>query len=83
MKRVFSIILIFTASVNLYCDDFLEDISDFIFDDLARLVGIVVMIAAVVYFVKKFIKEQDDKGKSNANTNSKSEMDKETDKIDN
>ena len=44
-------------SVNLYCFDLIEDTFDFIFDDLAKLIGVVIILAAAVYFLKKYIKK--------------------------
>lgn len=63
MKRFFSTILIFAGAINLYCFDLIEDTFDFLFDDLAKVIGIVVIIAAVVFFVKKLNKDKNsDKG---------------------
>ena len=59
MKKIIlnSLIFIFTASVRLYCfDDILEDIFDD-FEDFFRIVGIIAMIIIVMYFVKRFIKD--------------------------
>ena len=47
----------FIVSINLYCFDLIEDTFDFIFDDLAKIIGIVVIIAAGLYFFKKYIKK--------------------------
>ncbi|WP_297208582.1 hypothetical protein [uncultured Brachyspira sp.] len=59
MKKLGIITLIFSfiMSVNLYCFDLIEDTFDFIFDDLAKLIGVVIILAAAVYFLKKYIKK--------------------------
>ncbi|MEI0605020.1 hypothetical protein [Brachyspira alvinipulli] len=59
MKKLGIITLIstFIMSVNLYCFDLIEDTFDFIFDDLAKIIGIVVILAVVIYFLKKYIKK--------------------------
>ncbi|ASJ21458.1 hypothetical protein [Brachyspira hampsonii] len=48
---------IFIMTANLYCFDLIEDTFDFIFDDLAKIIGIVVIIAAGVYIFKKYVKK--------------------------
>ncbi|OEJ15151.1 hypothetical protein BFL38_12620 [Brachyspira hampsonii] len=48
---------IFIITANLYCFDLIEDTFDFIFDDLAKIIGIVIIIAAGVYIFKKYIKK--------------------------
>lgn len=62
MKRFFSIILMFAGAINLYCFDLIEDTFDFLFDDLAKVIGIVVIIAAIVFFVRKYFNKNSDKG---------------------
>lgn len=63
MKKIYAIILTFIIAINLYCFDLIEDTFDFIFDDLAQLIGIVVIIAAVIFFVRKYLnKKNSDKG---------------------
>lgn len=59
MKKlgIITLISIFIMSVNLYCFDLIEDTFDFIFDDLAKIIGIVVILAVVIYFLKKYIKK--------------------------
>lgn len=59
MKKlgIITLISIFITSVNLYCFDLIEDTFDFIFDDLAKIIGIVVILAAAVYFFKKYVKK--------------------------
>lgn len=60
MKKFYSIILIFSVAVNLYCFDLLEDTFDFIFDDLAQIIGAVVIIIAVIYFVRRYLNKKKD-----------------------
>ena len=59
MKKLGIITLVstFIMSVNLYCFDLIEDTFDFIFDELAKIIGIVVILAVVIYFLKKYIKK--------------------------
>ncbi|AEM20687.1 hypothetical protein Bint_0051 [Brachyspira intermedia PWS/A] len=47
----------FIMTANLYSFDLIEDTFDFIFDDLAKIIGIVVIIAACVYIFKKYVKK--------------------------
>ena len=66
MKKLGLITLIsmFIISINLYCFDLIEDTFDFIFDDLAKIIGIIVIIGVAVYFLKKYMnkdKNPDDK----------------------
>lgn len=66
MKKLGLITLIsmFIISINLYCFDLIEDTFDFIFDDLANIIGIIVIIGVAVYFLKKYMnkdKNTDDK----------------------
>lgn len=63
MKKIYAIILTFIIAINLYCFDLIEDTFEFIFDDLAKVIGIVVIIASVVFFVRKYLnKKNSDKG---------------------
>ncbi|MDO6993654.1 hypothetical protein Q5M87_06480 [Brachyspira innocens] len=59
MKKLgfITLITMFIVSINLYCFDLIEDTFDFIFDDLAKIIGIVVIIALGLYFFKKHIKK--------------------------
>ena len=59
MKKLSLMALVsaFIMTANLYSFDLIEDTFDFIFDDLAKIIGIVVIIAAVVYIFKKYIKK--------------------------
>ncbi|ANN63629.1 hypothetical protein SZ47_02530 [Brachyspira hyodysenteriae] len=59
MKKLSLMALVsaFIMTVNLYSFDLIEDTFDFIFDDLAKIIGIVVIIAAGVYVFKKYVKK--------------------------
>ena len=59
MKKLSLMALVsaFIMTANLYSFDLIEDTFDFIFDDLAKIIGIVVIIAAVVYIFKKYVKK--------------------------
>lgn len=65
MKKIYAIILTFITAINLYCFDLIEDTFDFIFDDLAQLIGIVVIIAAVIFFVRKYLNKNKNSDKGN------------------
>uniref|UniRef100_UPI003F4B5F6D hypothetical protein n=1 Tax=Brachyspira catarrhinii TaxID=2528966 RepID=UPI003F4B5F6D len=59
MKKLSLMALVsaFIITANLYSFDLIEDTFDFIFDDLAKIIGIVVIIAACVYIFKKYVKK--------------------------
>lgn len=59
MKKLSLMALVsaFIMTANLYSFDLIEDTFDFIFDDLAKIIGIVVIIAAGVYIFKKYVKK--------------------------
>ncbi|WP_041177118.1 hypothetical protein [Brachyspira intermedia] len=59
MKKLSLMALVsaFIMTANLYSFDLIEDTFDFIFDDLAKIIGIVVIIAACVYIFKKYVKK--------------------------
>ena len=61
MKKLSLMALVsaFIMTANLYCFDLIEDTFDFIFDDLAKIIGIVVIIAAGVYIFKKYVNKKD------------------------
>ncbi|TXJ45806.1 hypothetical protein EPJ70_05355 [Brachyspira aalborgi] len=65
MKKIYAIILTFIIAINLYCFDLIEDTFDFIFDDLAQLIGIVVIIAVVIFFVRKYLNKNKNSDKGN------------------
>lgn len=65
MKKIYAIILTFIIAINLYCFDLIEDTFDFIFDDLAQLIGIVVIIAMVIFFVRKYLNKNKNSDKGN------------------
>ena len=59
MKKLSLMALVsaFIMTANLNSFDLIEDTFDFIFDDLAKIIGIVVIIAACVYIFKKYVKK--------------------------
>ncbi|EKV58166.1 hypothetical protein [Brachyspira hampsonii] len=59
MKKLslIALVSVFIMTANLYSFDLIEDTFDFIFDDLAKVIGIVVIIAAGVYIFKKYVKK--------------------------
>lgn len=59
MKKlgITALISLFIMTANLYCFDFIEDTFEFIFDDLAKVIGIAVIIAAAIFVFKKYIKK--------------------------
>ncbi len=61
MKKLSLMALVsaFIMTANLYSFDLIEDTFDFIFDDLAKIIGIVVIIAAGVYIFKKYVNKKD------------------------
>lgn len=61
MKKFVLMVLIsaFIMTANLYCFDIIEDTFEFIFEDLARIIGIAVIIAAAVFLFKKYINKKD------------------------
>ena len=65
MQKIYAIILTFIIAINLYCFDLIEDTFDFIFDDLAQLIGIVVIIAVVIFFVRKYLNKNKNSDKGN------------------
>ena len=52
-----ALISAFIMTANLYSFDLIEDTFDFIFDDLAKIIGIAVIIAAGVFVFKKYVKK--------------------------
>ena len=65
MKKIYAIILTFIIAINLYCFDLIEDTFDFIFDDLDQLIGIAVIIAVVIFFVRKYLNKNKNSDKGN------------------
>lgn len=57
MKKIILFIFInLILSVHLYCFDLIDDGLDFI-EDISKLIGIVVMILAVTYLVKRILRD--------------------------
>ncbi|WP_346679586.1 hypothetical protein [uncultured Brachyspira sp.] len=65
MKKIYAIILTFIIAINLYCFDLIEDTFEFIFDELAKVIGIAVIIAAVIFFVRKYLNKNKNSDKGN------------------
>lgn len=49
-------------SANLYCFDLIDDVDDFI-EDIIKLVIMVFVILAIIYFIKKVLKDDNISGK--------------------
>lgn len=57
-------IIIFIISYNfVYGFDLIEDTFEFIFEDLAQILGIIAMILAAMYFIKKILREDSNSSK--------------------
>lgn len=56
MKSLIILAMSFIVGVKAYCFDLIEDTFDFIFDDLAKVIGIIVIIGIIFYFIKKHSK---------------------------
>ena len=62
MKK--TIIGIFIISYNfVYGFDLIEDTFEFIFEDVAQIFGIIAMIFAAMYFIKKILREDSSSSK--------------------
>lgn len=57
---VFILISAFIMSTNLYTIDLIEDTVEFIFDDLAKVIGIIVIVGLGFYLLKKIYKKYSD-----------------------
>ena len=56
MKSLIILAISFIVGVKAYGFDLIEDTFDFIFDDLAKVIGIIVIIGIIFYFIKKHSK---------------------------
>lgn len=54
MKSLIILAMSFIVGLKAYGFDLIEDTFDFIFDDLAKGIGIIVIIAVIFYFVRKY-----------------------------
>ncbi len=54
MRSLIILAMSFVVGLKAYGFDLIEDTFDFIFDDLAKVIGIIVIIAIIVYFVRKY-----------------------------
>ena len=57
MKSLMILAMSFVVGLKAYGFDLIEDTFDFIFEDLAQILGIIVIIAVIFYFVKKHSKK--------------------------
>lgn len=57
-------IIIFIISCNfLYGFDLIEDTFEFLFEDVAQVLGIIAMILVAMYFIKKILREDSSSSK--------------------
>lgn len=57
-------IIIFIISCNfLYGFDLIEDTVEFLFEDVAQVLGIIAMILVAMYFIKRFLREDSNSSK--------------------
>lgn len=56
MRSLIILAMSFVVGLKAYGFDLIEDTFDFIFDDLANVIGIIVIIAIIVYLIKKLSK---------------------------
>ena len=57
-------IIIFIISCNfLYGFDLIEDTFEFLFEDVAQVLGIIAMILLAMYFIKKILREDSSSSK--------------------
>ena len=54
MRSLIILAMSFVVGLKAYGFDLIEDTFDFIFDDLAKVIGIIVIIAVIFYFVRKY-----------------------------
>ena len=73
-------IIIFIISYNfVYGFDLIEDTFEFIFEDLAQILGIIAMIFAAMYFIKKILREDSSSSKRFSYHREEDEEDSRTD----
>ena len=53
MRSLIILAMSFIVGLKAYGFDLIEDTFDFIFDDLAKVIGIIVIIAVIYYFIKR------------------------------
>ena len=56
MRSLIILAMSFIVGLKAYGFDLIEDTFDFIFDDLAKVIGIIVIIGIIFYFIKKHSK---------------------------
>ena len=57
MKSLMILAMSFIIGLRAYSFDLIEDTFDFVFDDLAKVIGIIVIIAVIFYFVRKYLRK--------------------------
>ena len=57
MKSLMILAMSFIIGLRAYGFDLIEDTFDFVFDDLAKVIGIIVIIAVIFYFVRKYLRK--------------------------
>ena len=65
MRSLIILAMSLVVGLKAYGFDLIEDTFDFIFDDLAQLIGIVVIIAVVIFFVRKYLNKNKNSDKGN------------------
>ena len=53
MRSLIILAMSLVVGLKAYGFDLIEDTFDFIFDDLAKVIGIIVIIAVIYYFIKR------------------------------
>ena len=53
MRSLIILAMSFIVGLRAYGFDLIDDTFEFIFDDLAKVIGIIVIIAVIYYFIKR------------------------------
>ena len=57
MRSLMILAMSLVVGLKAYGFDLIEDTFDFIFDDLAKVIGVIVIIAVIFYFVRKYLRK--------------------------
>lgn len=57
MRSLIILSMSLVVGLKAYGFDLIEDTFDFIFDDLAKVIGVIVIIAVIFYFVRKYLRK--------------------------
>lgn len=57
MRSLIILAMSLVVGLKAYSFDLIEDTFDFIFDDLAKVIGVIVIIAVIFYFVRKYLRK--------------------------